>query len=192
MVQCKAVGATFSMDYKHSGDLEADGQGKAFWGQRIWSHLETWRGLKGRRKWLLPGEWEVWENRLYINDERDCSKNAEFLPTDCSSTQLASILPCSTITKKQERQTQILPLVNPGDMELWTQSRQNGDQKWSGYPQDAVSEGAGKVPSKVRSTTRGRESKSLVLNSGKRLQNAVCLSLPGPNFILRSRWGWVE
>lgn len=30
MVQCKTVGATFSMDYKHSGDLEADGQGKAF------------------------------------------------------------------------------------------------------------------------------------------------------------------
>lgn len=28
MVQYKAVGATFSMDYKHSGDLEADGQGK--------------------------------------------------------------------------------------------------------------------------------------------------------------------
>lgn len=35
MVQCKAVGATLNMDYKHSGELEADGQDKAFWGQKI-------------------------------------------------------------------------------------------------------------------------------------------------------------
>lgn len=50
MVQCKAVGATLNMDYKHSGELEADGQDKAFWGQKIWSHLETWRGLEKKKK----------------------------------------------------------------------------------------------------------------------------------------------
>lgn len=95
----------------------------------------TWKPGGGwkRRKWLLPGEHEVWKNRLYVNEERGCFKRAEFLPTECSSTRLAFILPFSTISMKQERQTQILPLMNPIDMELWTQTRQNGDQKQRMY-----------------------------------------------------------
>lgn len=47
MVQCKAVGATLNMDYKHSGELEADGQDKAFWGQK---NLISLGNLEGARK----------------------------------------------------------------------------------------------------------------------------------------------
>lgn len=75
-----------------SGEKESD---------LTWKHGEE---QKGRRKQLLPGEVEVWENRFYINRERDFSKRAEFLPTECNSTQLAFIFPFSTKTIKQVHQ----------------------------------------------------------------------------------------
>lgn len=47
-----------------SGEKESD---------LTWKHGEE---QKERRKRLLPGELEVWENRFYINEERDFSKRA--------------------------------------------------------------------------------------------------------------------
>lgn len=75
------------------------------------------RARKKEENSCFGQETEVWKNRLCVNEERDCSERAEFLPAEYGSTQLTFTLPFSTITMKQETQTQILPLMNPGDME---------------------------------------------------------------------------
>ena len=75
------------------------------------------RAKKGGENSCFGEEPEVWKNRLCVNEERDCSEMAEFLPAECGSTQLTFTLLFSAITMEQETQIQILPLMNPGDME---------------------------------------------------------------------------
>ena len=61
----RPVGVQRQVRVKLSGNKESDLARKPGGGQ------------KGRRKQLLPGELEVWENRLYVTKERDRSQRAE-------------------------------------------------------------------------------------------------------------------
>lgn len=49
--------------------------------------------------------------------EKNCSEWTEVFLFECHSTQLTSILPFLAVTLKQEIQTQIRPVMNPGDIE---------------------------------------------------------------------------
>lgn len=74
MVQCKAIDATPSMYYRHSGDSEAS-QGKAFWEQRIWPHLETRRAArKGEENSCFLGNWKCGKTDFTLTKKQTARK----------------------------------------------------------------------------------------------------------------------
>lgn len=112
----------------------------------------------------------MWTSRLVLMKKGTAQKGPRPSLLDVvAGTQLAFILPFSTRTMTQRHDTNST-FDEPG---------RHGAAE-GGYPRAAIAEGARKEPPRVRGTPRGRQSKqskSLALNNGNRLQNAVSLSL---------------
>lgn len=175
------------MDYKHSGELEANGQGKASQRQKKKKKSDSVGNLeKKTRKEEENGCFL--RNQMYRKTDFMLMRKGIVLKGPSSSllnVEAHYQFPFSTISMKQKNTDSTFDepkrhgIVN-------TQEVEQRPEAQSGHSQAVVS-GAREVPSKVSNTLKGGESKSFVLNSGNRLHNAVSLSLPGPNFILRSR-----
>lgn len=189
LVQYKAGDATPRTVYKPGGDPEAEGPGKAFWGQRIWPHSQIRRGPESEKKTAASWGTRVWKNRLYVNKERDCSKGLGSPPLNAVAQSLHSFFPF----QKQQHWTKTN--TNSTFDEPTRRGTVNTKEEWRPeaereYHWAAISEAARKVPDSVRSTVKRTESKPLVLNNtGCKI---LSLSLPGSCFVPRSRRGWAE
>lgn len=161
--QCKAVFATPSIDYKYNGDPEGDGQGKAFWGQRIWPHLKTWRGPERDKRTAAP-----WENQkcgksdfMIEKKEIDSSERAEVLHFECGSTQhsFSSFNNNSESRHKHKFHSWWIQKTRKYEHTRRRKTRKREKMHLGCHFRRR------KAHSKVRSTSRSKESNSLTLNN---------------------------